>query len=174
MPQTVIVASQNPVKIHATRIGFNQIFPEQKWDFIGANISSGVSKQPMTDKETLLGAQNRAQNAQKKYPNAQFWVGIEGGCCKQYDRVWVFAWVAICSNQSMQLGRSSSFALPPYIASYLDQGFELGEATDQVFDKHNSKHKDGVIGALSHGHIDRTTYYIQPMILALMPFLPQP
>ena len=122
----------------------------------------------MTDEETLRGAKNRAQGAKLLYPNANFWVGIEGGCEKRFDRVWVFAWVVIQSKDRMEIARTSAFCLPKEFTNLLDQGMELGDATDQVFNKSNSKHSDGVVGLLSRGHIDRTAYYVQPIVLALM------
>ena len=173
MTQTVIVASKNPVKIDATRLGFNQLFPKVQWNVHGANIPSGVSDQPMSDEETLRGAQNRARNAQANYPVADYWVGIEGGCAREYGKVWVFAWIVVCSRDQMELGRTSSFVLPDNIVEHLDQGLELGHATDRVYGEKDSKRRGGVVGALSHGHIDRTEYYVQPMILALMGFFEQ-
>ncbi len=170
MPKKVIVASLNPVKINSTIQGFRTLFPNKEWVVEGANISSGVSDQPMTDQETLQGAMNRASHAQQQYPNADFWVGIEGGCEKKNNRVWVFAWIVIRNGDKVELARTSAFCLPDHIAILLDKGIELGAATDIAFDKHNSKHKDGVVGVLSHGHIDRTDYYVQPVILALMHF----
>ncbi len=34
---------------------------------------------PMSDAETLMGATNRANNAKKEVPDADYWVGLEGG-----------------------------------------------------------------------------------------------
>ena len=168
---TTVVASQNPVKVNATRKACVQLFPDQDWNVVGVATSSGVSEQPMSDEETLRGATNRARNAQKAHPNASLWVGIEGGCAKQYGEMWVFAWVVVLSKERMEYAKTSMFSLPDHIATLVDQGIELGTATDMVFKQHNSKHKDGVVGMLSQGNIDRTEYYVQPLILALMPFL---
>lgn len=126
----------------------------------------------MSDQETLQGALNRVQRAQEARPDADLWVGIEGGCCHQYDRTWVFAWVVVQSQTQREQAKTSSFCLPLPIVELLMQGMELGTATDVFFGKQNSKHDGGIVGALSHGLIDRTAYYVQPMILALMAFDP--
>ena len=60
----VIVASKNPVKINCTKMGFRQVFPNLAVEVEGINTSSVVADQPMTNQETLIGAKNRAMNAQ--------------------------------------------------------------------------------------------------------------
>ena len=49
----VIIGSKNPVKINATKLAFEQMFPEQIFEFNGVNVSSNVDDQPSTDSETL-------------------------------------------------------------------------------------------------------------------------
>ncbi len=170
MPKKVIVASKNPVKVQSTRTGFLSFFPNMDWDVQGYSIPSGVSDQPMSDEETLQGAMNRAQEAKKQHPDACFWVGIEGGCAIQDQRMWVFAWVVVCSHGRISKAKTSMFALPEDISKLVQEGIELGTATDMFFGKENTKHSQGVVGMLSKGLIDRTQYYVQPMILALTSF----
>ena len=170
MSKRVIVASKNPVKVQSTRAGFSVYFPSTDWDVQGFSIPSGVSDQPMSDEETLQGAMNRAKEAKKQHPEAHFWVGIEGGCAIQEQKMWVFAWVVVCSRERVSKAKTSMFALPENIAQLVQEGIELGVATDMVFGKENTKHSQGVVGMLSKGLIDRTQYYVQPMILALTSF----
>ena len=59
----IIIASRNPIKINATKLAFEQMFPNKVFQFEGASISSDISDQPMSDKETLKGAINRSNNA---------------------------------------------------------------------------------------------------------------
>ena len=170
MSKIVIVASKNPVKIQSTRAGFSTFFPRMDWDVQGFSIPSGVSDQPMSDEETLKGATNRAQEAKRQHPGALFWVGIEGGCEIKEQKMWVFAWVVVCSRGRVSKAKTSMFALPENISQLVQEGIELGIATDMVFGKENTKHSQGVVGMLSKGLIDRTQYYVQPMILALTAF----
>ena len=170
MSISVMVASKNPVKVRATHIGCTTFFPHHIWDVQGASIPSGVSDQPMSDQETLQGAINRVNAAKEAYPASKLWVGIEGGCAFQDDSMWVFAWVVLRSRTRLSKAKTSAFCIPEHISKLVQEGVELGVATDIVFGKNNSKHDQGVIGMLSKGHIDRTEYYVQPMILALMAF----
>jgi non-canonical (house-cleaning) NTP pyrophosphatase len=48
---------------------------------------------------------------------------------------------------------------------------ELGQADDQVFNQSHSKQKNGAVGLLTNDLIDRSEYYKQAVILALVPFL---
>ena len=64
--EKVIIASLNPVKIESVKIGFQKMFPDKDFEFEGVAVPSGVSDQPMSNKETLTGAVNRAVNAYAK------------------------------------------------------------------------------------------------------------
>jgi non-canonical (house-cleaning) NTP pyrophosphatase len=52
----------------------------------------------------------------------------------------------------------------------IQQGKELGEADDIVFNQSNSKQANGSIGILTGDVIDRTALYAHAVILALVPF----
>jgi len=67
--------------------------------------------------------------------------------------------------------RTASFMMPPEVSKLVRGGMELGDADDKVFSRTGSKTKDGAVGILSRGLIDRTTYYEHPMVLALIPFM---
>ncbi|KAJ1444193.1 Non-canonical purine NTP phosphatase/PRRC1 [Ochromonadaceae sp. CCMP2298] len=165
----VIVASKNPVKINCTQIGFNQMFPNETFQVEGITTSSGVGNQPMTNEETLAGAKNRAANAKVGMTDANFWVGIEGGVEETKDGMEAFAWVVILSNDQKGQSKTSTFYLPPKVRNLVLQGVELGHANDQVFVEKNSKQKGGAVGSLTNSLLGRTEYYVQAVILALIP-----
>ncbi len=169
---TIIVASTNPVKVAATRLGFEQMFPGASLTVTGISVPSGVSDQPLSDSETLQGAQNRAHQAHLAQPDADFWVGIEGGLDEAADgRFVVFAWVAIEGRDRSGQSRTATFILPLAVARLIRQGYELGHADDIVFQRTNSKQHTGSVGILTHDVITRTTYYQQAVVLALIPFM---
>jgi inosine/xanthosine triphosphatase len=166
----IIIASSNPVKIDATRRGFETMFAGDEYHFQGVDVPSGVSQQPMTDGETLTGARNRAENARTARPEADFWVGIEGGVEDSDRKMYAFAWVVILGKDLSGEARTGTFQLPLEITRLVRQGVELGHADDIVFQRSNSKQKDGAIGILTDGLIDRTAYYEHAVMLALVPF----
>ena len=166
----VIIASKNPVKINATKLAFEQMFPEKVFQFEGVNVSSDISDQPMSDNETLSGAMNRSNNAKAEYMDADYWIGIEGGVHKKDNEMQVFAWISIQSNEIEGKARTATFDLPKKIIELIDSGMELGDADDIIFSRKNSKQKNGAVGILTADLIDREKYYIHAIIMALIPF----
>src|SRR3989344_8440641 len=113
----VVVASTNPVKINTAQIGFSQMFPEFQFDFSGVSVLSDVADQPMGAEETLNGARNRAENAKKAEPDADYWVGIEGGLDEREGKFEAFAWMVVENKGGkVGMGRTGSFFLPPKVA----------------------------------------------------------
>jgi inosine/xanthosine triphosphatase len=167
----VIVASTNPVKVRSALKGFQHMFPAETFSAEGISVLSEVSHQPMTDAETLAGARNRASNAQKAFPAADFWVGIEGGVDEVGGAMHAFAWIVILrGDQSSGEARSASFLLPKVLADLVRSGVELGEADNRVFGRQNSKQENGAVGLLTADVIDRVALYVMPVALALIPF----
>ena len=166
----VIISSKNPVKINAVKSGFQKMFPDETFDYMGVSVQSEVSDQPLTDNETFQGATNRANNAKSLFAEADYWVGIEGGIEKIDNEMEVFAWVFIISNNQKGQSKTATFLLPKKIVSLVNQGKELGTANDIVFNKTNSKQKNGTVGILTNDIINRTTYYVDAVVLALIPF----
>lgn len=167
----VIVASRNPVKINAARNAFIAMFPQWKLTFAGVEIESNVRAQPLSDKETRLGAFNRVTLAATRLPDADFWVGIEGGVEWHGPELAAFAWIVIQSDGLVGKSRTGTFYLPEAIARLIREGKELGEADDLVFSESNSKQNQGAIGLLTNDVINRTSLYEHAIKLALVPFL---
>lgn len=167
----VIVGSRNPVKINCTNSGFHQVF-EGTYLVEGLNVSSDVEAQPVGDEQTYKGAFNRAKNSKAVFPEADFWVGIEGGVEKFHGEMAAFAWVVVLDrNGKIGKAKTSIFFLPKAIADMVDGGMELGAADDAFFNRENSKENDGAVGILTKGALDRKNYYQQAVILALIPFV---
>ena len=155
----------------AVREGFARMFPRETSVLDGVSVLSGVNDQPMSDAETLEGAWNRCHRAADAAPDADFWIGIEGGVEDKAGELEAFAWVVVKSREGkIGKGRSSAFFLPQKVAELIRQGKELGEADDIVFKRANSKQENGAVGLLTHNAIDRTHYYTDAVILALIPF----
>jgi len=170
----VIAASRNPVKIQAVQEAFTQAFPQVTVQVEGIAAPSGVSDQPMSDAETLRGAQNRVAYAKTQHPDADFWVGVEGGVQPMEGRLDAFGWMVVQDTKREGYARSASFFLPPDAARAIQEGGELGPVMDELFDETNIKHKGGAVGLLTNGLVSRQALYVQPLILALIPFLQKP
>ncbi|UZR93565.1 inosine/xanthosine triphosphatase [Chondrinema litorale] len=169
--EEVIITSKNPVKINATVKAFETLFKNVKFTYKGVSVASEVPDQPIGYDETLKGAENRVKNAKKQFTNAAYWIGIEGGV-HGTDEMEVFAWVYIESRDGFTgKAKTSTFYLPPAITELVNKGYELGHADDIVFKKQNSKQQGGSVGLLTHGIVDRQSYYEQAVILSMIPFI---
>ena len=167
----VVVASKNPVKLEATRNAFYKIFKNDQIAFLEVDAPSKVSKQPIGDRETFNGAFNRTAFIKANYPDADYWVGIEGGVLFEFeDEMCAFAWVVVTNREMTGKARTGTFFLPPGIGQLVKDGKELGEADDIVFHQSNSKQKNGAIGLLTGDVLTRSGFYEQAVILALIPF----
>lgn len=172
-PLRVLVASGNPVKVRATRDGFRALTGGRELIVEGLAVPSGVAHQPLSDEETLRGAEQRVAALRAAAPDADFWVGLEGGVEPHGDELLAFAWAVIAARGAAGRtgrARTAAFALPDEIARLVRTGFELGEADDRVFGRVGSKREDGAVGLLTEGAIDRAALYAPAVTLALIPF----
>ncbi len=164
-----VVGSENPVKIRAVVEALAEVFTED-WEVEGLKAPSGVSDQPMTSEETLKGAQNRVTSLMKQ-TQADLYVGLEGGI--EYlseDEVICFAWMVVSDGTKWGKAQSLGFMLPDEVVEKLNQGLELGDAADAVFETHNIKQQVGTIGILTDDIISRTEMYRPAVVSALIPF----
>ena len=164
-----IVASRNPVKVEALRLALSRLLPQQTWQVQGRDLPSGVADQPMSDAETLQGARNRACRARQAVPQAQLWLGIEGGIETVGDSLRCFAWVQMLTPELSGRSRTATHDLPDEVARLVRAGHELGHANDLVFGSHNSKQGSGSVGLLTGDALTRREYYAQAVLLALIP-----
>lgn len=169
----VLVASQNPVKINATKKSFSKFFPDV--EVIPMDIGSGVSHQPINE-ETFQGARNRAVKLKElndqKGLGADFFVGQDGGAIKIFNK-WFAAGAMCIIDKHGREGHGSTgyFELPEFVSEELLNGTELGDVMDKLTGGHNTKQKGGAISALTGGVLNRTDYYTHGLIVALVPFL---
>ena len=167
---TVLVGSKNPTKINAVKNGLKRVFYDRTISVLGHNVESGVPDQPIGYEETKSGAENRIKNLKNR--DADFYIGIEGGCVYVEKKLFAFAWVLTEDRFGyVGSGKTSMFQLPKKIQKLIDKGVELGEADDLIFKRNESKKKNGAVGILTNNLIDRTKYYEEAVILSLIPFI---
>jgi inosine/xanthosine triphosphatase len=170
----VVVASTNPVKKRAALDAIRISLGHDDATMVTVDVDSGVPAQPYGDDETLKGARNRVDAARREVPDADLWVGLEGGVVERDGCLEAMAWIVVdglaggkpCRGES----RTATFTLPEEITALVRSGVELGEASDRVLGGTNTKQTTGTVGPLTGGVIDRGAYYSHAMVLALIPF----
>jgi inosine/xanthosine triphosphatase len=166
----IVVASKNPVKTEAVREGLSA-FLNDSIEILGVSVESGVSVQPMSNADTLQGAENRVNNAMLHFSGHDFYVGIEGGVEDSVSGLMAFAWIVISNGETTGKARTAGFFLPPEVARLVHEGMELGDADDIVFAKSNSKQQNGAVGLLTNDVITRKSLYLPAVQMAFIPFL---
>lgn len=167
---TVVVGSKNPVKVKAVQEAFEALLSDTLVQCIGVNAPSNVADQPMTDDETRIGAENRVAFCSQHH-QADYYVAMEGGVdCLSYGPA-TFAYVVIADHNTQSVGRSAELPIPLSVYEALQQGQELGDVMDDLFNTKNIKQKGGAIGLLTNGVESRQSNYRQALILAMAPFL---
>ncbi|MFX1571856.1 MAG: inosine/xanthosine triphosphatase [Promethearchaeota archaeon] len=177
----ICVASLNPTKINATKIGFSKYFDNFQLFKIKGN--SKVSNQPVGIKIILEGAINRATSAlnflieRKKINNRIFGVGIEAGLVTMpfiKTNYMDFQFCAIIDEfEHVSLGSGVAFEYPQSVIDQIltKKNIEIGEIMGKLAGNMNLKNESGAISFLSNNAITRTKILTQAVICALLPYL---
>ncbi len=167
----IAVGSHNPVKVAAVRSAFGTIDPLADHSIECCDVPSGVSAQPMSHVEAITGARNRATTCRIAC-DADFGIGIESGL-EQIAGTWFTnGWIAIVDRHGIE-GLACAIMKPvplPAMRLVLDQGLELGAATDRVFGTMSSKHATGLIGLLTGDALMREGTFRDAIIVAFARF----
>ncbi|NCN87474.1 MAG: DUF84 family protein [Candidatus Pacebacteria bacterium] len=173
----IFVGSKNPVKINSVINAGSENWPELR--VIGIDVPSGISEQPMSDEETRQGATNRAQAVLKEgletlskeeiENETILGVGLEGGVFKKHeDELWSTVWATVTDQENnLYESNGARFKVPEIIASRILAGEEMGPIMGSFFSDPNLKQKQGAIGVITKGFVDRTEEYTIIVKLAL-------
>ncbi len=168
----VIVGSKNPVKLKTVEQGFAMMFPDETFEFVTYDAKSGVADQPIGEDETRTGSCNRAKDCATAYPDADYFAGLEGGLVEEGEGFRAVAWMRVQNSEGkFSPAHTGSFLLPKEVSVAIREGMELGHAVDMVFGTSNIKHKEGAVGVLTNGVVDRVAYYVPALVFALIPFV---
>jgi len=167
----VAVGSKNPVKVSAVRDVFEKAFSGTKIEIIERKVESGVSEQPFED-ETERGAINRAESAING-TDAHYGVGVEAGLF--LDRLsGKYLDVQYCAivdrSGGITIGHGAGFSYPDEVISVvLEGGATIGDAMKMVYGKEDIGKKEGAVGFLSRGLLNRKELTEHAVIAALIP-----
>jgi inosine/xanthosine triphosphatase len=171
MKNLVVIGSQNPSKVSAVKKAFNTVFPEEDFIYESVSVSSGVSRQPLTERETEKGAMNRIEACKEGFPKANYWVGIEGGVEPVKEDLLLVEWVYVLNTDGeIGKGRGLSFIVPSKMAKDISKGLSIGQTNDRIFNKNNTGDGIGLVGTLTKELITREEFLKEACIVALIRF----
>ena len=166
----IVVGSQNPVKCDAVFQAFSQYYDQV--EIVPVLVESGVKPFPMSQTETLQGAINRAQSAQKMEPSADFSVGIEGGLFTFNNTTNIQAIAAVMKGSKLSVARSAGLEVSQAFVDKLDPTSDASKDTvDQLMGRTNLFQNEGVMGVLTQNRLTRTQILRDAVICALPRFL---
>ena len=171
----IFVGSENPVKINAVVGAASETWPDIQ--VIGCNVPSGISEQPRTDEETKKGALNRAHRALEDglvqlkadgKDTTALGVGLEGGVMEVGTEMWSTVWAAVVDIDGNEfVSNGARFKIAPIVAELIRAGKELGPLIAQLTNVTDVRRKQGFIGIVTDGFVDRTEEYMGIAKLAL-------
>lgn len=162
----IAVGSANHVKVAAVRSVMERIYGEVR--VVGVEVSSGVPLQPFGD-QTHQGSVNRAKAALGDHDMA---VGIEAGVFEMFDGLYDIQHCTILTRDGrMTFGQGSGFRYPDTVADLVRKGMTVGDAMKEVYGNTEIGKKQGAIGLLSKGLLDRKTLTEQSVMAAMIPRL---
>ena len=165
----VAVGSHNPLKLAATRSVIRRVFPEA--EFVAVASESGVSINPSSNRETIIGARTRAKTARGR-AGADWGIGLEGGITRVGKEWFTCVWGVIWDGKDETRGGGVHFQLPPLVLKgILQNNTEMGTGIDKLTGMRMTKRRMGAEGILTNGLIDRKDTFETTLIYALAPRL---
>ena len=163
----IFVGSHNPVKINAVTVAASETWSAATVK--GYDVPSGVNEQPIGDEMTKQGALNRAQavleDGLAEYGDALeseevLGVGLEGGVVEMFDQMWSTVWVVVVDRDgTVAEANGARFVVPEVVANKIRNGEEMGPVVAQLTGHSDVRKKQGFIGVLTNGFVDRTEEY---------------
>jgi inosine/xanthosine triphosphatase len=183
----VFIGTRNPVKVAAVEAAFREFFDITDIIFIGLDVSSMVSPQPIGIDTVIAGAVNRAKNAleegkTKLFNNIKsseqiFGVGIEAGLVQTPHTITGyldFQYCVIIDNLGHQsIGAGPGWEYPPEVTQTVvrEPDLEIGTVMAKISGDPKIKFHNGAIGFYSNGHLQRPEITKDPVRMALIPFI---
>lgn len=160
----ISVGSTNPVKTEAVRSVMERIFGEVR--IISVNADPGVPEQPWGE-DTCIGAVNRARDS---LGDSHLSVGIEAGVFEMYGGIYDIQHCAVMDrNGKVTIGMGSGFRYPDDVSQLLRDGLTVGDAMSRLYTGDGRGNKEGAIGILSKGLMDRKSLTEQSVLAAMIP-----
>lgn len=173
----IITASTRSPKINGVKRAVERLAPiiGQEYSLIrfeSAEAVSGVSNMPLSLKETITGAKNRAMNAFRKSDNETvISLGVEGGLFEMDGKVFLQSWSCAFNGTIFHFGSSGAIELPKQLSDdVMLNGVELSAAIDKFSQQADVRSKQGTYGILTDDLVTREDSFETSSLFALLPF----
>lgn len=162
----ISVGSTNMVKVSAVRAVMERVYGDVR--ITARDVDSGVPPQPFGE-QTHQGSLNRARAAIEGHEMA---VGIEAGVFEMLDGLYDIQHCTIIDKEGRETyGQGSGFRYPDAVAELVRSGMTVGNSMREIYGDTDIGKKQGAVGLLSKGLIDREKLTEQAVIAAMIPRL---
>lgn len=174
--QTLILAvgSTNAPKVQAVQEVLKDYHFLANARIVPVGVQSGVSNQPLSLEETILGAKNRAAKSFQECEGCHLSFGIESGLMQATGSQTGFLNVCVCSiynGKNHHIGLSTGFEVPlPILKLVLGKKMDLNQACYHagITQKEQVGAEEGLIGILTNGRVGRQQYSKECIVTALV------
>lgn len=169
--KTISVGTKNSAKLEAVADLIKEYDFAEGVKLSSVKVDSGVSEQPKSLEETIMGAKNRAKSA---FSDCEISVGLESGLMKVPHTKSSFMNVCVCAifdGENYHIGLSSAFEYPRKVIDLvLEEGMDVSEAFLRSGLTENPKigSQGGAIGILTKGKLVRKNLTRQSIEMALI------
>lgn len=139
--------------------------------FESREAASGVSDTPLSIKELMSGARQRAASVfQPLAGEPSLSIGVEGGLFRIGQSVFLQSWTCVYDGADFSFGSSGALPVPEKLSRMvLDEGTDLGVAIDLFARQSDVRSRQGTYGILTNDLITREDSFELSASFALMP-----
>jgi inosine/xanthosine triphosphatase len=158
------VGSDNPVKIAAAERVLRRVYGPVAVE--GGPAALGLPKEPF-GAQVLAGARERAKAA---IGNTDYGIGIEAGVFEGQDGLYDVQYCAIIDKMGrVTIGHGMGFRYPPEVEARVRKGEAVGDIFRGLYGKQEGGRKEGAIGYLTKGIMNRKELSEQAVLAAMVP-----
>lgn len=170
----IIIGTESPPKVQAIKEAIEKCpyFQGQDIELVSIKADSDISDMPTSMTENMLGAKNRAHNAQKIHSDADFYIGMEWGTDFIGDKSYLFGVVYILSkNGNGHFGVSNMVEVPRIFHDkiYYEKQ-ELWPILSEITGVSDASKKNGAFGAWTDDIFTRKDQFMFAFLSAIAPF----
>ncbi len=142
--------------------------------FSNHRVESGVPDMPTTLEELRMGAKNRAIHTRREKPDADYFVGMEGGVYRdsEWEEYWLL-WVVYIEDREGKwyYGYSCHLRVPDAVVDMLfdGQGRDLEQVVHALGWEENIGDKQGSFSVWTDGMLTRREQFIMATQCAIAP-----
>lgn len=170
----IIIWTQSPPKIAAIEEATKKCiyFVGENIEIIPLKVSSEISDMPLSIEENMTGAKNRAFNAKKEISDWDFYIGMEGGTTRIWEKAYLFGVVYILDkNGNWHFGFSNLMEVPQYFDKKLYTHKEdLWIILEKVTGVENASKKNWAFWAWSDDMLTRKEQFLLAFLSAIPAF----